>query len=174
MACAKCGRECSGTYCETCQFYAYNDQCWRCRMYLPRLELQQWMGQTYCPYCIMDVQQAKAAETREAERVRGGIEKDDKGVPPDEQPPPIGQKNPDYECDKCKHDMDIAYIVADHKFCDICFNEQLSYWKKEGVKVPPYMKFRLKENAGLFRRFIHFLKHKLSEEWKKRTKKKND
>ncbi len=165
--CSRCGRECTGTYCDTCQFYVYNDQCWRCRMYLPRVELQQWRGQVYCPYCIMDIREdEKNVEEAKGERSRA----EEGGVPPDQQPPGVGQKNPDYECDKCKGDLDIAYIVADHKFCELCFQQQVRSWKDDNIQPPPYMKFRVKEGAGLFSRLLNFLKRKIREEWEKRSK----
>ena len=30
-------------------------QCWRCGMYLPREEMQQWKGMWYCPYCLAEI-----------------------------------------------------------------------------------------------------------------------
>jgi hypothetical protein len=174
--CSRCGREIShGTYCESCQFYVMNDQCWRCRMYLPIVELQQWRGQTYCPYCIQDI---RDEERKEEEKHGDGAAKPgqpgaDSGTPPDERPFGTGEKNPDYECDKCKGDLDIVYIVSDHKFCEICFQQQLRDWKNSRVPPPPYMKFNAKGNMGLFGRLIRFLKNRIREEWEKMRKRKD-
>ncbi len=169
-SCMRCGSEIfSGQYCESCSFYATNDQCWRCRMYLPRVELQQWRGQTYCPYCIMDIRD----EEKNAEERRGeGARKEEEGVPPGEFPPGVAQKNPDYQCDKCKDDLDLVYVVADHKFCELCFEQQRRAWKKENIQTPPYVKFKVAEGAGWFSRFLRFLKSMIREEWEKRNRKK--
>ncbi|VVB98262.1 Uncharacterised protein [uncultured archaeon] len=174
--CSKCGREIShGTYCESCQFYVYNDQCWRCRMYLPRVELQQWRGQTYCPYCIQDIrdEQRRESETEAASARGPGYAADRPGTPPDEKPFGQGQKNPDYECDKCKGDLDIVYVVADHKFCEVCFHQQMKQWRDERIPVPPYMKFNASVNRSLFSRLIRYLKRKIREEWVKRRSRKD-
>lgn len=42
-------------YCSSCLFYGNNAQCYRCRMYVPVTELQNYRGQMYCPYCIQDL-----------------------------------------------------------------------------------------------------------------------
>lgn len=141
-------------------------------MYLPRVELQQWRGQTYCPYCIMDIReeekQREESQGEAARRAHG--EGGGPPTPPDETPFGTGQKNPDYECDRCRGDLDIVYVVADHKFCELCFNQQLRNWKRDGIDPPPHMKFRAKNNPGLFAKLIAFLKHKIREEWEKRNK----
>lgn len=96
------------------------------------------------------------------------------GRPPDEAGFGTGQKNPeDYLCDKCRGDLDIVYVLSDHKFCEICFQEQIKYWNTQNIKTPPYAKFKVKEDSGLLARFIQFLKKKISEEWEKRRKKGN-
>lgn len=60
--CIRCGRYSEveyGTdgmpYCSSCIFYGTNKQCYRCRMYLPATELQQYRGQWVCPYCIQNM-----------------------------------------------------------------------------------------------------------------------
>lgn len=175
MKCIKCGAESVGQYCNNCAFYENNAQCWRCRMYLPRVELQQWRGQTYCPYCIMDIREMeKKAEEYDGEQARHRITTHDTGsTPPDERPFGTGQQDSVYECDKCKNDLDIVYVIADHKFCELCFNQQMREWKNEGVKPPPYLKYKLKESVGFFAKLILLLKHKITQEWEKRMKKKD-
>ncbi|MFH1448117.1 MAG: hypothetical protein ABIG39_04600 [Candidatus Micrarchaeota archaeon] len=37
------------------QFYEQNEQCWRCRMYVPRVEMKYHAGMLYCPICYQDV-----------------------------------------------------------------------------------------------------------------------
>lgn len=174
MNCLICGREIpAGRYCDSCRFYEVNAQCWRCRMYLPKVELQQWRGQTYCPYCIMEIREAEVqGEEQRGAGARAGEAPPDASIPPEERPFGQGQKNPDYECDKCKGDLDIAYVVADHKFCEICFQQQIREIRSEGGRQPPYLKYKIKEGPGLFIRFLRYMKAKISEEWKKRTKKK--
>ncbi|MDD5336979.1 MAG: hypothetical protein PHS02_00680 [Candidatus ainarchaeum sp.] len=192
MNCLRCGRETSGQYCDTCRFYETNDQCWRCRMYLPKVELQQWRGQTYCPYCIMDIRdEEKRTEEARGERARAqgaqepgerGEYHGDEGMRPGgethgghpSEPGPFGAaQKEEYLCDKCRGDLEIVYVVADHKFCELCFNQQAREWKKSG-KAPPHLKYRLKEDPGLLVKLIRYLKSRVREEWEKRTKNEAD
>ncbi len=39
-------------------FYEQNAQCWRCRMYVPRVEMKYHAGMLYCPICYNDVAEA--------------------------------------------------------------------------------------------------------------------
>lgn len=118
----------------------------------------------------MDIRdEEKGAEERRGERERQAAE----GIPPEEKGFGPGQKNPDYLCDKCKDDLDIVYVVADHKFCELCFEQQRKTWKKENIPTPPFIKFRAKESPGLIVQLIKFLKRKIREEWEKRNKKKD-
>ncbi len=39
-------------------FYEQNAQCWRCRMYVPRVEMKYHAGMLYCPICYQDVAEA--------------------------------------------------------------------------------------------------------------------
>ncbi len=172
LQCSRCGREINfGTYCDSCQFYVYNEQCWRCRMYLPKAELQQWCGQTYCPYCIQDLRDhERNMQANQDERVR----KIPGEKPPDEHGFRIGQKNLDYFCDQCQSDLDIVYVIADHKFCELCFQQYRKECINNDIDTPPHVKFRIKESPGLLVRLINFLKRKINDEWKKRNTKKND
>ncbi|MFH1470231.1 MAG: hypothetical protein ABIF01_00625 [Candidatus Micrarchaeota archaeon] len=36
-------------------FYELNAQCWRCRMYVPRVEMKYHAGLLYCPICYQEV-----------------------------------------------------------------------------------------------------------------------
>ncbi|MEW6529169.1 MAG: hypothetical protein AB1391_04725 [Candidatus Micrarchaeota archaeon] len=142
-------------------------------MYLPKAELQQWCGQTYCPYCIQDIRDdEKNLQAKQDARIPKTS-----GIPPDESGfeigQKIGQKNQDYFCDQCQSNLDIVYVVADHKFCELCFQQQRKEWSERGIDAPPYMKFKVKESPGLLMRLIEFLKRKISEEWRRRNKKKD-
>lgn len=149
-------------------------------MYLPRVELQQWRGQVYCPYCIMDIRtEEKADEEIISEHARKKLEKPDEDIPPDDYAPGVGIKENEksseektriYECDKCKSGLDIVYVVSDHQFCEYCFRQQVKQWKDNDIQPPPYLKFKIRESPGLFSRFIDFLKRKITEEWERRNK----
>lgn len=66
MGCIKCGSEehCEygsdgHMYCESCRFYGMNQQCWRCRIYVPFAEMQQYRGFWMCQYCLIDAREEK-------------------------------------------------------------------------------------------------------------------
>lgn len=44
------------------QFYELNAQCWRCRMYVPRMEMKYYAGMLYCPMCYNDVAEANRCQ----------------------------------------------------------------------------------------------------------------
>ena len=99
------------------------ERCWRCGMYFPREELQQWKGQWYCPYCLMEVQE----EERWAEQRRKEIT--DQHKPPTDYhtPPPSPSASAQhddafYTCDRCGKRVDEIYITARGKFCSTCFH----------------------------------------------------
>ncbi len=44
------------------EFYKMNEQCWRCRMYVPRVEMKYHAGLLYCPICYQDVVEGNRCE----------------------------------------------------------------------------------------------------------------
>ena len=162
MNCIKCGRECTGTYCESCSFYELNAQCWRCRMYLPTVELQQWRGQLYCPYCIMDIRDGeKGEEEEQGTKSRDSAKQDI--FSPDDDAKPFGVRAIERVCDRCKEDLDIVYVFEESKFCEACFHQKKKEWKTGNVQVPPFLKFKVKESPSLLNRVFRFVKRGVKE-----------
>ncbi len=119
-SCSRCGRVSELEYgpdglgyCSSCAFYGLNKQCWRCRMYLPATELQQYNGQFTCPYCIQDLRDAdrKAQET------------------PQKKPPLEVYRLPE-QCERCGRDLKgRVYIWNGERLCRKCMEyEQESKW----------------------------------------------
>jgi hypothetical protein len=90
-----------------------NKQCWRCRMYLPASELQQYRGQLTCPYCIMDLRDAdRHSEEREAPR----------------KPKMEALAIPE-TCDRCGRDLESrVYIYNGRKLCKSCLGDEQDKW----------------------------------------------
>ncbi len=70
--CSMCGQEkvCEyGTngmpYCNACIFYGTNKRCSKCSMYLPEAEMQNYAGQLYCQYCLMDIRDEQKHQTED-------------------------------------------------------------------------------------------------------------
>jgi hypothetical protein len=90
-----------------------NKQCWRCRMYLPAAELQQYRGQLTCPYCIQDL---RYADARENEYVQEKHKLEVIQYPE--------------QCERCGRDLEgRVYIWNGKKLCKKCMeDEQDSKW----------------------------------------------
>jgi hypothetical protein len=118
--CSRCGRMAEiqyGSdglgYCSSCAFYGLNKQCWRCRMYLPASELQQYRGQYTCPYCIMDLRDAdRRAEEYHEEKHKLEV-----------------LQYPE-TCERCGRDLEgRVYVWNGRKLCRKCLeDEQDSKW----------------------------------------------
>lgn len=134
-------------------------QCWRCRMYFPKYESQQWRGYTYCQRCILDIQnEERNAEDRMQDKARKAGEAIHRPLRGDKFPPSgTAQLAEEYACESCGKDLEMVYILANHKYCDACFTQQVRAWKEQGIELPQYIKFKLKERKGLFARFFDFL-----------------
>lgn len=111
-------------YCSSCIFYGLNKPCFRCRMYVPASELQQYKGQWMCPYCIMDA--------RDADRRLN-------------QPKPFKYKK-DYplqvhsyseRCDRCGRELTTVYILNNRKLCSSCVRAEQDKWDTVGGEKPP-------------------------------------
>ncbi len=118
--CSRCGRVSELDYgpdglgyCSSCAFYGLNKQCWRCRMYLPATELQQYKGQLTCPYCIQDL--------RDADR-RANEYAPEKHV--------IETYHIPEQCERCGRDLEgRVYIWNGKRLCRKCMeDEQESKW----------------------------------------------
>lgn len=117
--CSRCGRRSEmeygsdgQIYCSSCAFYGLNKQCWRCRMYLPAAELQQYRGQWACPYCIQDM---RDADRRAEEQVQ-------------ERPKLERVQLPEL-CERCGRDLDNrVYIWNGRKLCKNCVNDEQEKW----------------------------------------------
>jgi hypothetical protein len=157
-SCVRCGRIGEieyGTdgmaYCSSCAFYGLNKQCWRCRMYLPATELQQYRGQWTCPYCIQDLREAdrKASEYHE------------------ERPRMESLSIPE-QCERCGRDLKgMVYIWNGRKLCKSCVSDEQQKWGTVGggpmaspqritVEVPERVK-RTSLAESLISEFLHLL-----------------
>lgn len=118
QACSRCGRvdhieygSDGLAYCSSCIFYGLNKQCWKCRMYLPASELQQYRGQWTCPICIQDMryQDQRASEYRHDKdplRVLSYVE----------------------QCERCGRNLETVYVWNGRKLCKRCMEEEQESW----------------------------------------------
>ena len=124
MPCSRCGRDTEveyGTdglaYCSSCIFYGTNKQCWKCRMYLPANELQQYKGLWVCPYCLMDMR----------DEVRRRDEREEKKVKVAEV-----VSFPEM-CERCGRDLTtVVYIWNGKRLCKSCLDEEKDKWDLVG------------------------------------------
>lgn len=117
--CSRCGRageveygSDGQSYCSACIFYGLNKQCWRCRMYLPASELQQYRGQWACPYCIQDMREAdrKASEYHP-------------------EKPHLDILSYPETCERCGRDLKgRVYIWNGKRLCKNCLSDEQSKW----------------------------------------------
>lgn len=124
MACSRCGRVTDVeygsdglAYCSSCIFYGTNKQCWKCRMYLPGSELQQYGGMWVCPYCLQDMRD----ENRRTE------EKEDKK---DRAAQVLSYPE---TCERCGRDLNnVVYIWNGKRLCKRCVDEEKDKWDLVG------------------------------------------
>lgn len=118
--CSRCGRAgemeygADGlSYCSACIFYGLNRQCWRCMMYLPISELQQYRGQWACPYCIQDMR----------------YEDRKKGEGPAPEKPHLDVLQYVEQCERCGRDLQgRVYIWNGKKLCKHCLGDEQQEW----------------------------------------------
>lgn len=113
MRCRVCGRE-GFDICPECQFREQNQQCWRCRMYIPKAEMQQWRGQWICPNCRMDL------EREEGEAAGGRKGKEDEGGAAE-----LHEKKG--KCDRCGRETLILYKFNGKNLCWYCLEKEDTY-----------------------------------------------
>ncbi len=144
--CIRCGRTGSveyGTdglpYCSTCVFYGMNKQCWRCRMYIPASEMQQYRGQWVCPICLMEMRDddRKMTERR--------VEK------PVAQPLVYGER-----CERCGRETSLYYIYNGRRLCKSCLEEEQAKWGTVGggPSAAPYRITYKEGEEGFFAKLI--------------------
>ncbi len=151
MRCSRCGSEgevqyaSDGlAYCNSCLFYGMNKQCYRCRMYLPATELQQYKGQLMCPYCLND---SRDEDRRAEERSVEGAER------------ATGYLSGEH-CDRCGRELSTVYYYGGRKLCEDCLDDAKREWKETGGEKPPLPPYRITEKAaaeGSRRSFIERL-----------------
>ena len=118
--CSRCGGEARTygsdglSYCDSCSFYGLNSQCQKCMMYLPRTELQQYRGQWYCPYCIMDMRDTEAKLMRKEERAESARK---------EELTQTETLRKEY-CSRCNRELFTAYFYQGRMLCESCFNDE--------------------------------------------------
>ncbi len=157
-------------------------QCWRCGIYLPREELQQWKGMWYCPYCLNEIiEEEEMKEKLKDKARRNGWETTSEGPkvpeikPPDDEGGATASRVRDgqFLCDKCGKTMDKIIILADHKFCEQCFREYEKQLKANGIAVPPHVILKKKTSGFLLSALLKSLKQRITALWRKKKEVKN-
>ena len=107
-------------YCSGCIFYGMNKQCYRCRMYLPAIELQQYQGQWVCPYCVQDMR----ADAARVESAAAG------GAP---ERPRMEALVLSEKCERCGKDLESrVYVWNGRKLCKSCLRDEQDKWGLAG------------------------------------------
>ena len=139
MPCSRCGSEgemeygSDGlAYCNSCSFYGMNKQCYRCRMYVPASELQQYKGQWMCPYCLND----SRSEDRRAEERGSGEGERASGYASGER------------CERCGRELTTVYYYGGRKLCEDCLDDAKREWKDVGGEKPPLPPYRVTEKRA--------------------------
>jgi len=152
--CIRCGREDNieygadgQSYCGSCIFYGMNKQCYRCRMYLPATELQQYKGQWACPYCLMNMRD----EDRGPEDRAGGADKTGESYISGET------------CDRCGRQLTTVYYHAGRRLCANCFDDARREWKDVGGERPPMPMYRITEESARQKGRMGFLESFFAE-----------
>ncbi len=137
-SCSRCGKQGEvdyGTdgqaYCSSCIFYGTNKPCWRCRMYLPASDLQQYRGQWTCPYCLQDL---RFEERKITERL--------------EQKPKLEPYTLHESCERCgKQITGQVYIWNGRRLCKRCLGDEQQKWElaSGGPSGAPY---RIRPNTS--------------------------
>jgi len=130
-------------YCSACIFYGMNKQCYRCRMYLPATELQQYRGQLMCPYCIQDARDQDRKEDSYSE-----------------QKPKAEVITYVEQCERCGRDLQgRVYIWNGRKLCKSCLDDAKSTWElARGGPMGPGQKIKVDtQNQAEKRSFIESL-----------------
>ncbi|MFH1393521.1 MAG: hypothetical protein ABII71_02120 [Candidatus Micrarchaeota archaeon] len=155
--CIRCGREGhmeygsdGQAYCGSCVFYGMNKPCWRCGMYVPASELQQYKGQWMCPICIGD---ARAADARVSYK-EPTYKKNDY---------PMQVHSYEETCEKCGRTLVTVYILNGKKLCWTCLHEEQDKWTIVGGEKPPTVPMKMTVEAQRKSALRKFFEHVFSE-----------
>jgi len=164
--CSRCGRKTDveygsdgRAYCSSCIFYANYKQCWKCQMYVPVTELQQYKGQWMCPYCLAD---ERADDKKKSEYKERKYEKE-----------PLYTTRIRYSetCERCGRDTEMLYSYNGRILCHGCLEEEQKKWGTVGggPSATPY-RIKVSEEKGILAQMIDSLLVALG--MKKKEKKK--
>ena len=136
------------SYCSSCSFYGLNKQCYRCRMYLPASELQQYKGQLVCPYCLQD---SRAEDRRSEEHVV------------DMERPKVEILRVPEQCERCGRDLEgRVYIWNGRKLCKHCLDDEKNTWGLVGGgPMGPVQRIRVDVEQN--RKKTSLIEHAMSE-----------
>lgn len=153
MPCRVCGREGYADICSECMFKEQNQQCWRCRMYIPKVEMQQWRGQWICPNCRMDL-----------ERKEEGAGKEKKGKAEEEAAAELYEKKG--KCDRCGRDTIILYRFNGRNLCWYCLEKEDTYAGAGGAggAIPIQLTRQVSKKKGILKRIKEYFFGKGAEE----------
>jgi len=154
MPCRVCGREGYADICSECMFREQNQQCWRCRIYIPMAEMQQWRGQWICPNCRMDLE-------RDEEETR----KEKKGIKVEEEAAAeLYEKKG--KCDRCGRDTIILYRFNGRNLCWYCLEKEDTYAGAGGAggAIPIQLVRGKKKRKGILKRIKEYFFGKGAEE----------
>jgi len=152
MPCRSCGREGYSDICSECMFREQNQQCWRCRMYIPNAEMQQWRGQWICPNCRMDLEREEGGPEGEKKKREDGGQADMYEKPG--------------KCDRCGRDTIILYRFNHRNLCWYCLEKEDTYAGAGGAggAIPIQLSRKARKKKGILGRIRDYLFGKGAEE----------
>ena len=134
LHCRVCGRP-GFDICPDCQFKEMNRQCWRCGMYIPAAEMQQYKGQWICPNCLMDMR-AEDEKMLHEPKVREKLG----------------------ECERCGRRTGILYRYRGRLLCEVCLKRDEDYMARgpSGGKVV-VRPLKKEKKRGLLQKLVDFI-----------------
>lgn len=136
MSCSRCGTQAHCEYgsdglpyCGSCIFHGLNKPCFRCRMYVPASELQQYKGQWMCPYCLMDSRDEDNAAFKHTQNYA-------KATYHSEQ------------CERCGRQPQTIYNYRGMRMCKTCVDEGKKEWDDVGADKPTVTPYRVTTGGG--------------------------
>lgn len=155
--CFRCGRQGhveygsdGHAYCNSCVFYGMNKPCWKCRMYVPASELQQYRGQWMCPICIADAR----AEDAGMKYKRPSYKRNDY---------PMAVYSYEETCDRCGRTLVTVYFLNGKKLCETCLHHEQDKWTIVGGEKPPSVPMKTTIEAQRKSALRKFFEHVFSE-----------
>ncbi|MEM2909017.1 MAG: hypothetical protein QW590_01595 [Candidatus Bilamarchaeaceae archaeon] len=101
-------------YCSSCVFYGRMKQCWRCQMYIPLSELQQYKGQWVCPYCLVELREAEKKKEEYKPRKKEEL-----------HAPQLRYRK---GCERCGRETERLYMWNNRMLCASCLGEEQRKW----------------------------------------------